>query len=367
MRRWVGRCCALVLWSVAGSVGFAAEPTVLNVVARQIPDTRHVEITYDLVDADGDTLLVRMEVSDDGGLIFTVPVHTVSGDLGLVAPGVGKRIVWEAGPDLGDVFGEQYQVKIEATDELVHGMVPVSAGEFPMGSATGDDDEEPVRMVYLDAFRIDRFEVTNFAFRRFVEATGYTTTAGSHGRSWVLFRGEVGWRTVSGAHWDAPLGGDSDLSGLMDRPVVHVSWHDARAYCEWAGRRLPTEAEWEKAARGMDGRPYPWGEGIDSERANYDLNVGAPSDVGSYPEGVSPHGAFDMAGNVIEWVSDWYDEGYYSTGPAHNPPGPESGSERVLRGGAWTYKPEHVRAPNRGRSEPASTRIDFGFRCARDY
>ena len=158
MKRIIGLLSALMLWNAGSSIGFAADPVVSNVVARQLLDTRQVEITYDVADADGDTLFVRMEVSDDGGATFGVQALTISGDLGVVIPGTGKRVVWDAGPDLGEVFGEQYQVKLVVLDEPFPGMVLVPAGEFIMGSSFLSA-ESPAHTVYLDAFWIDQFEV----------------------------------------------------------------------------------------------------------------------------------------------------------------------------------------------------------------
>ena len=216
-------------------------------------------------------------------------------------------------------------------------MVLVPAGEFWMGS---DDwgPEKPKHRVYLDTFYIDKYEVTNALYKRFMDAAGRATPA----------------------YWS-----DSKFNG-SSQPVVGVSWDDADAYCKWAGKRLPTEAEWEKAARGTDGREYPWGNQWESFRANSsESKPGKTTPVGSYPEGVSPYGAHDMAGNASEWVADWYAEDYYKTSPARNPQGPGSGEYRGQHGGSWSDRLLGLRAACRS-AAPPDTRDNFsGFRCAR--
>jgi len=217
-------------------------------------------------------------------------------------------------------------------------MVYVPAGEFIMGSDEGESDEQPVHTVHLDAFYIDETEVTNAQYRACVEAGAC----------------------------DAPSDTTYyDNADYAQHPVVFVSWNDADVYCKWADKRLPTEAEWEKAARGTDGRMYPWGEGLDCDHAQYSECDGQAVPVGSKPKGASPYGALDMAGNVWEWVADWYDESYYSHSPSHNPQGPDLGEYRVLRGGSWDNVPYNVQSAPRDRRSPDSWVDGRGFRCAR--
>ena len=268
--------------------------------------------------------------------------------------------------------------RVSPTDGMVQVYVP--AGEFRMGSEAGYDDEKPVHTVYLDAYWIDQTEVTNAQFTQFVAATGYKTTAEQEGWGWAYNATAAEWQQVSGAYWQRPQGPGSSLNGLANHPVVQVSWLDAAAYCTWAGRRLPTEAEWEKAARGTDARAYPWGNQFDGSRLNF-CDRNCPFDwrdsgvddgyeftapVGSYPTGASPYGALDMAGNVWEWVADWYDSSYYQNSPARNPQGPATGEYRALRGGSWLYFDDFVRAANRYYYPPADRSSDFGFRCAQE-
>lgn len=260
--------------------------------------------------------------------------------------------------------------RVRARDGMVQVYVPV--GEFMMGSMDADTkafgNEKPAHNVALDAFWIDRTEVTNAMFAKFVADTGYETAAEVKRKSQVY-----DWATgirpeVTDADWRHPTGPASDLRGRDQHPVVHVSWDDAVAYCDWADSRLPTEAEWEKAARGTDGRKYPWGnEPPNTERLNYKLNTTDTQPVSSYPAGESPYGVLDMAGNVWEWVEDWFDENYYGEAPTSNPPGPAPRSAqdqaRVLRGGSWDNQDWEVRVAYRFWLRSDFSNDGIGFRC----
>jgi formylglycine-generating enzyme required for sulfatase activity len=229
------------------------------------------------------------------------------------------------------------------------GMVQVPVGEFWMGCNEEVDrecnyDEMPVHQVYLDAFYIDKYEVTVAEYGRCVQAG----RCSSEGLTATVY---------SGCNWGQ--------GGRENHPINCVDWNQAKAYCEWAGKRLPTEAEWEKAARGADRRKYPWGNQWDSSRAHAEGRVGHTVSVGSYPLGVSPYGVHDVAGNVWEWVQDWWDGGYYRRSPARNPKGPDSRGSKVKRGGSWLHVPSYARTSNRDRFIPYPRYDDLGFRCAR--
>jgi ribose transport system permease protein len=220
-------------------------------------------------------------------------------------------------------------------------MVEIPAGPFIMGSDTGAEDEAPAHEVDLPAFEMDKFEVTNADFARFVEATGYQTDAEKEGRT-------KNWRGAA--------------QGKDNHPVVFVSWNDAVAYCRWLGKRLPTEAEWEKAARGTDGRTYPWGNEWDPSKANTkESGLRGTAAVGSFGAGASPYGVEDMAGNVWEWTADWY-EPY----PGSTYKSDYFGQKfKVLRGGAWFETPDFVRTTVRNANNETAANDDIGFRCAR--
>lgn len=256
----------------------------------------------------------------------------------------------------------------------------VPAGPFRMG-AEGEGarpDEGPVREVWLSAYRIDAHEVTVGQFAAFVAATGHRSQAEVQGYS----HGYVGeaYQRLAGAWWRDPDGDGRILGPAAERlPVTAVSWDDAAAYCRWAGRRLPSEAEWEKAARGTDGRVWPWGMALPrADLANLadartalpwrerDLDDGhaQAAPVGSYPLGAGPYGAYDLAGNVWEWVADWYAPDYARSAPRQDPPGPASGSEHVQRGGGFSDDRGAIRAARRSKDDAQHSSTDGGFRCA---
>ena len=231
-------------------------------------------------------------------------------------------------------------------------MVFIPAGDFLMGSNNTDpnaeEDEMPQHLVFLDAYWIDQTEITNAQYQQCV-------TAGA------CLGAQVGPRFFK----------EPQL------PAVGVNWEQAKDYCRWVGARLPSEAEWEKAARGVDGRLYPWGNEFDDTRLNYcDSNCVADwrdfegddgykytAPVGSYPLGASPFGVLDMSGNVWEWTADWYAADAYQTAPYKNPQGPTEGLQRVIRGGSWLYNGRALRLPRRNRDVPTSSYENIGFRC----
>jgi len=251
------------------------------------------------------------------------------------------------------------RVKLPAHDEMIR----IPAGPFLMGSDKKIDKnayqpEFPQRKVYLDAYDIDKFEVTTIQFLKFVLATDRDPL--------------IDWQYDGGNFQET----------MVNHPVMHVSWFDADAYCKWAGKRLPTEAEWEKAARGEDGRIYPWGNQMAGlSRSNFGrTGLSGPVrdrperlllyppiiSVDKYENAVSPYGVFQMAGNVSEWVADWYDPKYYTTAPEKNPKGPETGTQRGFRGGGWIDSTPSVRVAQRNGTDPNTKMNWMGFRCARD-
>ena len=248
------------------------------------------------------------------------------------------------------------------------GMVHVPAGEFQMGSSSGAAAEKPVHEVYVSGFFIDTYEVTVDEYKRCVDAGECSTPKYEH---------------------DYLKHFNYGASGRGKHPINGVDWNQAKAYCAWAGKRLPTEAEWEKAARGTDGRKYPWGNEEPScalavmDDGDWGCGKDRTWEVGSKPMGASPYGAHDMAGNVWEWTADWYDKSYYGSSPTRDPKGPTQGSGRVARGGSWDladtalhaglrrFNPSPgfagagLRAAIRGYGAPGDADSALGFRCVR--
>lgn len=237
-------------------------------------------------------------------------------------------------------------------------MVLVPAGSFPRGAEGEEFDEQPVRMIYLDAYLIDKYEVTVAQWNEYQQATG--TQIGE----WNL----------------------QNTAGRQNHPITFVTWADAYNFCAWAGKRLPSEAEWERAARCDDGRKYPWGDGLDSFRSNY-FQSGDPFEAGlgtilnttpvGYYDGSlrgdyqtrdnsSPFGAYDMVGNVWEWTNDWYHPSYYTNGPDRNPTGPEISNVKAVHGGSYATDASHIRPTYRARDDPKLKGPDVGFRCAQN-
>jgi Tol biopolymer transport system component len=230
-------------------------------------------------------------------------------------------------------------------------------------------DQLPQHPVSLDAYFIDQTEITNDQFTQFVQANGYVTTAEQKGSSYVISPGWVDFQYLPGADWRQPIGSNTGSNSLGKAAMTQVSWDDAAAYCSWAGRRLPTEAEWEYAARGSDGRLFPWGnEAPDNRILVYNYNSLGPVTAGSYPAGVSPFGLLDMAGNVWEWVSDYYSETYYQSSPQNNPQGPADGEGHPLRGGSWASEQQselfNVTTTMRLWNKASIRSNVTGFRCA---
>jgi formylglycine-generating enzyme required for sulfatase activity len=246
---------------------------------------------------------------------------------------------------------------VHATDGAP--MVLVEPGSFTMGTNEGDPDEGPAHEVQLSAYYIDVYPVTNARYAQFLnEAKAHQD---SSGHLYIALGPDTPIRIMGGLY--------VVQDGYEDHPVCHVSWYGAEAYCLWAGKRLPTEAEWEKAARGADGRSYPWGDDPPQPRSgrepqcNADGFSTATTPVDRFANSASPAGCFDMCGNALEWCADWFQAGYYARSPRQDPIGPSSGTDRVCRGGCYHFDAWSVRATYRINMDPAHLIQPTGFRC----
>lgn len=251
-----------------------------------------------------------------------------------------------------DLWAPQIEAQRLALLDVPEGMVHVPAGWFLMGSDPKVDpdagpQEQPQRWIFLDSFQIDRYEVSNVDYLRYVLTTG--------------------------AEWPPYWRQDPFPERVAKHPVIGVSWLEADTYCRWAGKRLPTEAEWEKAARGNDGRLFPWGDQAAGWLRSNIAHAGSGrlkrypplANVDRYDRGVSAYGVYQMAGNVSEWVADWFDPEYYQDATHYNPEGPGVGQDKVFRGGSWNEDPEVARSAGRGARVPDHRSYLIGFRCAR--
>ncbi len=237
-------------------------------------------------------------------------------------------------PNFPPFASQPAETWVRPADGMVMAYIP--AGEFIMGSDEGENNERPAHTVYLDAYWIDQTEVTSTMYLACLEAGDCVTPP-------------------ERTYLDDPA--------YANHPVVYLDWDAAQNYCQQIGGRLPSEAEWEKAARGTDGRTYPWGESIDCEKANYGRCVDDTTPVGSYEAGRSPYGLYDMAGNVWEWTADWYGVHVYENAPFENPTGAESGLFRTLRGGSWLTGDWNARITDRYVDDVPILRNQIGFRC----
>jgi formylglycine-generating enzyme required for sulfatase activity len=329
--------------------------------------------------------------------LFVVAVFVVVAVIAYQRGGLGRQIVHQQ--------DDSIMIAVPASDFLMGaGMPHPDLPEKPLGDAplrpyhvliTRADaawrqaDEKPARRVKLRSYAIDRYEVTNGQYREFLD---WIEESGDHGN---CHPDEPAGKDHTPRYWreynpllrdpfyasTTPFGPETFTAD--DKPVVGVDWYDAFAYAAWAGKRLPTEAEWELAARGRDGRRWPWGDDWQWGRANAGgekrgMDVSAegyekdgyiyPAPVGSFPQGRSPFGCDDMAGNVSEWVADWYDSEYYKNAPDTDPRGPVDGCcERVVRGGSSQSMPSSVRCARRMHREPDFRTYTLGFRCAKDF
>jgi formylglycine-generating enzyme required for sulfatase activity len=414
--RWIATPTVLVGISCIASMVIAYQavantpPEVMNVQASQRTDgSAFVDITYDLSDAEGDPCRIVLYASDDGGVTWSAPITAIDGDVGDgVLPSADRLAVWNPVADGVTSSGESLMVRICADDLSTPGMALIPGGSFEMGRHVGGGggDELPVHDVLLDTFYMSIYETTNDQYCGFLNAgilVGDVSVIDD-----IVYRvgdgdpllcdtaGSYSWSRIE---WDGIAFSATPEYG--DHPMVRVTWYGAVLYanwrsqmmgrvpaydtstweCDWStgGFRLPSEAEWEYAARGGEHDPYyayPWGNEIDGSQANY-RESGDPYESGTTPVGyydgdqipvgndmVNGYGLYDMAGNVWEWLGDWYGEGYYNVSPIENPRGPVEGTMRVLRGGSQISSPASLRCADRNKDLPDNRYVSWGIRLA---
>ena len=329
-----------------------------------------VDIYYDVNDADGDAMTVSILVSNDGGVTWNFTATELTGDIGEgITSGTNKKIVWDFGVEHPETFSDKFMIEISADDGVNTGGIPgelvyVQGGTFEMGSNNGDDDEKPIHSVTLNSFYIGKYEVTHKEYIEFLNSKGVNSDGSYNGEEYIDMDDEdcaVGYS--NGSFYFK----GSSCASTENTPVIEVTWYGAKAYCEWAGGRLPTEAEWEYAARGGNkskGYKYSGSNNID-EVAWYNDNSGSKThEVGTKQP--NELGIYDMTGNVWEWCNDWYDGSYYSISPNSNPQGPTTGSYRIVRGGSWYFSANSCRVAYRNDYVPRRSIGYIGFRLAKE-
>ncbi|MEO1416235.1 MAG: formylglycine-generating enzyme family protein [Bacteroidota bacterium] len=384
--------------------------TIENVTFQQ--EGKDIIVYYDLQAEEGAKCEVSLYYSFNGGRNFYGPCESVTGDVGDVTPAYGRQIRWSAFQELGDLSTSSFMVRVRGRytaapkpKEGVSGtlkdlpwtpeMVLIKGGTFTMGSPEreeGRDSDETQHQVALSDYYIGKYEVTVADFQKFIADTGHQTDAEKGDGSYIWDGGD--WNKKSGINWRHDEEGKLRPKNEYNRPVIHVSWNDAQAYCQWLSRKtgktytLPTEAQWEYAARSRgQAVKYAWGNqapngqkgGNVADQAAKKKFTGATV-FDDYEDGyvyASPIGRFlpndsglyDMTGNVYEWCQDWYVSDYYTTckreGTVQDPTGPVSGDRRVIRGGSWYNAPQHCRVAHRDYYSPSLRSSHIGFRLSR--
>jgi len=403
-------------WNDVNGVEIAAAVGTMKVLVKH--DAAHLYLAFDVDDAtrkDNDEVQIYLDTlhnggdafgqPDDrhygiwrGGKVFGNPTRRFNASertggwqieccirlADLNAPGPGstmglrlyqrdtdrRHVVWPKGSYAPSTWGDLTLAgaSVPPDANAVDGMVRIASGTFTMGSDTGPSHERPAHAVELDEYWIDRDEVSVAEFCEFLNGCEATLDLNDRFRLVMQHGQEETLMLDMASHFCRVQFNDGKfrpLSGYEDHPIVTVTWHAAAAYAQWAGKRLPTEAEWERAARGSPvTNVYPWGDTFAADSANYNENVGHTTAVGSYS--ANDLGLYDMAGNVWEWCADWYDAKYYDSSPAKDPTGPNSGQYRVVRGGSWRASAfDKLRCAVRSAQTPETMRSDLGFRCVR--